>query len=303
MAGFRVSLRLFVFFCVVSSVAPQHLFCGDLPVAYLNHVVAIGRKETAAGPNQGKWAGEATGFFYAEFLSPVNDKDGSYAAYLVTNRHVLEEHISMTTGPLSVRLNTKSGEVQEVDFPLVVDGKSTWHAHPDPLIDLAVVRLNGPLLNQIGKIDYFRSNTEVMNRTQAKDLGLSEGQGVFVLGFPMNLVGQRQDYVVVRQGSIARVRDSLDNPTEVRSFLVDSFIFPGNSGGPVVLKPGGVQFPGEKGPIMTAFLLGVVRAYLPYTDVAISPQTKRARITFEENSGLTEVIPAEYIGETIRDFK
>ena len=230
----------------------------------------------------------------------------SYVIYLVTNHHVIDEHIAATNGPLSVRLNRKSsGTVQEYDFPLVVDGLPTWHAHPDPVIDIAVVRLNGPWLEQMGiKFDYFHSDFDTLNRVKAKELGLSEGYGVFVLGFPMNLVGTQQDYVVVRQGSIARVRDALDAPATVKSFLIDSFIFPGNSGSPVVLRPETfeAQFPGEKPPIRSAFLLGVVSGYLPYTDIAISLQTKHPRVTFEENSGLTEVFPADCIDETIQDW-
>ncbi len=63
------------------------------------------------------------------------------------------------------------------------------------------------------------------------------------------------------------------------------------------------HFEGEKPPTMQAYLLGLVRSYLPYTDMAISPQTKHLRVTFEENSGLTEVISADYIDETIEDAK
>lgn len=150
--------------------------------------------------------------------------------------------------------------------------------------------------------DHFRSEDALLTRAKAKELGLSEGDGVYVLGFPMGLVGQREDYVIVRQGAIARVRDVLVlDSTEPSTFLVDSFIFPGNSGGPVILRPELVSVGGT--PAMSkAYLLGVVRDYLPYTDVAISAQTKHPRVTFEENSGLADVIPADYIEETIADY-
>jgi hypothetical protein len=191
----------------------------------------------------------------------------------------------------------------EYDFPLFADGVQTWRAHPDPAVDIAVVRLNGPVLAQLGvKFDYFRSDSDIPTRAKAKDLGLSEGYGVFVLGFPMNLVGTGRDYVIVRGGSIARVRDTLDFPETTKSFLIDSFIFPGSSGSPVVLRPetAFAQFQGEKPPISAAYLLGLVNSYIPYIDVAISGQTRRPRVTFEENSGLAEVIPADYIEETIQ---
>jgi hypothetical protein len=40
-------------------------------------------------------------------------------------------------------------------------------------------------------------------------------------------------------------------------------------------------------------VIGIVSSYIPYQDAAISPQTKRPRIVFEENSGLTSVVPTE----------
>jgi hypothetical protein len=47
------------------------------------------------------------------------------------------------------------------------------------------------------------------------------------------------------------------------------------------------------------YLIGVVRAYLPYTDVALSQQTGQIRMVSQENSGLAEVLPVDYINETI----
>jgi hypothetical protein len=49
-------------------------------------------------------------------------------------------------------------------------------------------------------------------------------------------------------------------------------------------------------------LIGVVRGFIPYTDVAVSQQTLRPRVTFEENSGLAEVIPVDQVNETIVEY-
>ena len=72
---------------------------------------------------------------------------------------------------------------------------------------------------------------------------------------------------------------------------------PKNSGGPVILQPSFIAIEGTK-PIEKASLIGIVKSYLPYQDMAISEQTKRPRIIFEENSGLASIISAEYIYET-----
>jgi hypothetical protein len=128
-------------------------------------------------------------------------------------------------------------------------------------------------------------------------LGISEGDGVFLLGFPMGLVGETRNVVVVRQGSIARIRDCLE--LKAKDFLIDCAVFPGNSGGPVVTRPEITAIQGTK-PASAAHLVGIVSSYLPYQDVAISRQTRRPRVIFEENSGLASVFPVDYIEEIVR---
>ena len=43
----------------------------------------------------------------------------------------------------------------------------------------------------------------------------------------------------------------------------------------------------------------MVSSYLPYREVAVSQQTGRPRMIFEENSGLGVVVPFNVIEETI----
>jgi hypothetical protein len=117
-----------------------------------------------------------------------------------------------------------------------------------------------------------------------------------VLGFPMGNVGVERNYVVVRQGAIARIRDSIAGT--VKQFLIDATVFPGNSGGPVVTRPEITSIKGTK-PLHEANLIGVVASYLPYQDIAISTQTRRPRIIFEENSGLTSVVPIDRVVEAV----
>src|SRR5207245_9381948 len=81
-------------------------------------------------------------------------------------------------------------------------------------------------------------------------------------------------------------------------FLIDTAIFPGNSGGPMITKPEMVAIQGTK-PLTRAWLIGLVASYVPYIDVAVSQQTKRPRITFEENSGLAAVFPIDFVAEVI----
>lgn len=146
-------------------------------------------------------------------------------------------------------------------------------------------------LNQHG-IDFncFTNDEDSADINRLKDIGVSAGDPIFVLGFPMNLAGEQRNYVIVRPGAIARVGDLIKSAATI--LLIDSHIFPGNSGGPVVLAPQMTAIAGTKSN-NRAYLVGMVRAYVPYTDVAISPQTGHPRIVFEENSGLAEVVPIQ----------
>ena len=116
----------------------------------------------------------------------------------------------------------------------------------------------------------------------------------------MGLVGTSRNYVIVRQGCLARVRDALLG--EEVQFLIDAAVFPGNSGGPVVTAPQPLGITGTP-TYNEASLIGIITSYVPYRDIAISQQTGRTRVTFDENSGLALVTPFDFIDETINEHR
>lgn len=118
----------------------------------------------------------------------------------------------------------------------------------------------------------FVAGTHSMGVSEMREEGVTEGDPVFVLGFPVGMVGPFGEGVVVRAGCVARIRDTLDG--DAAAFLVDALVFPGNSGGPVVLRAEAVAIEGTTSS-PAAKLIGVVSSYLPYRDVAVSQQTKR----------------------------
>ena len=67
----------------------------------------------------------------------------------------------------------------------------------------------------------------------------------------------------------------------------------------MVLKPELTSITGTKAN-QKAMLIGVVQGYETYIDIALSQQTKRQRIAFEENSGLAIVFPVEFINELVK---
>lgn len=246
-----------------------------IPPDYLDAVVALGFRE---GDAEVRWA--ATGFLYGRLVKGAPGDAKVYDVYLVTSRHVL-------TGARSVcvRFNSDAGEsAQQYEVALhPAGGRPQWVGHADRAVDIAAISVNAPLLKQLGiRFSFFRSDLNVATRQVAVEIGLTEGDGVFVLGFPMGLVGAHRNFVIVRQGVIARIRDALAGDSE--EVLIDGTVFPGSSGGPVVTKPEAIDIKGTKA-VRTSYLLGIVASYVPYQDVAVSIQTQRPRVIFEENSG------------------
>lgn len=260
-----------------------------IPPFFLDCVVSIGvpNPELVDGIC---WVG--TGFMVGRLVSEM-DEERKYTIWLVTNKHVLKGHREIT-------LRCNLSEVESViDYPvtLVEDGKERWVGHPQSEVDVAVFYINPDVLKKDNAtFAFFELDRHVMQKSDMASEGVSEGDSVFVLGFPMGIVGPQQKYVIARMGSIARVRDVINNHGS--SFLVDANVFPGNSGGPVVIRPELSAIDNTKS-LCRAALIGIVKSYLSYKDVAVSQQTGRARVIFEENSGLAEVETVDSIIEAI----
>jgi hypothetical protein len=255
-----------------------------IPPFFSDCVVAIGTDD-----DRGKRFWIASGFLYG-----VPSRAREYDVYLVTNRHVL-----LGLDNAYLRCNPQADKpAREFHLTLFDDDKPVWFAHPDDEIDIAAIPINFDLLVESGmQVAYFQADQHSATIDDLNALGVTEGDFAYVLGFPMGLVGQHRNTVIVRGGTLARVRDLLARTSKV--FLVDAFVFPGNSGGPVILKPEAIAIEGTK-PQLVPYLIGIVQAYVPYDDVAFSAQTGRPRVVFEENTGLTAVHPIDFVIETIR---
>jgi len=261
-----------------------------LPPGFLDCVVAIGSDD--GGPSGSpRWIG--TGFLVGR---PDTTESGSvrYRVFLVTNKHVLKDRTSFAVG-----FNPEKGApIKIYHFSLVHDGTKLWTGHYRDDVDVAVALLHAGLLREDERrFNYFRIDEgNVLSIEQMKAIGVSEGDFVYILGYPMALVDQDWHYAIVRSGSIARIGDALERRKP--EFLLDATVFPGNSGGPVVLKPEIVSIEGTK-PIKSACLIGIVSSYLSYSDVAFSIQSQKPRVIFEENSGLASAILSEFVLEAI----
>lgn len=261
-----------------------------IPPFFIDCVVAIGSRN----PNgEKRWFG--TGFLVGRHHKEVPADKKNYHLFLVTNKHVLKDVSSIV-----VRFNPKTEEpARDYDISLTPRKDLVLVGHHDPAVDVVAISINANVLERDqARFAFFALDEHTLRIADAKDHGTSEGDFVYVLGFPMGIVSPDRQYVIVRAGVIARLRDAVDQKS--REFLIDANVFPGNSGGPVVLKPEVVSIEQTKA-INRAALIGIITSYVPYQDIAISQQTGRPRIIFEENSGLAAVVPSDCIIEVVED--
>lgn len=261
-----------------------------IPPFFIDCVVAIGSRN----PNgEKRWIG--TGFLVGRYHKEVPAEKKNYHLFLVTNKHVLKGVESIL-----VRFNPKTEEpAKDYDISLTPRKELILVGHPDSDIDIVVISVNVDALHKDhARFAFFALDDHALRIADIKEHGISEGDFVYVLGFPMGIVSPDRQYVIVRAGVIARLRDAIDQKS--REFLIDANVFPGNSGGPVVLKPEMISIEGTKS-TTKATLIGIITSYVTYQDIAISQQTGKPRIIFEENSGLAAVVPSDFIVETVEE--
>jgi len=249
-----------------------------LPQTYLNSVIAIGLAGDISDSD--RWI--ETGFLVGRPF----EKGGVMAQhdFLVTNKHVLKGLKSFVIG-FNPKAGSEGSKLICYRSQLVRNRKRVWTGHPHKNIDIAVVGINARALIDDERIVEPFDLRELMSITEMKKRGVSEGDFIYILGYPMaaELIDQDWHDPIVRSGTIARIRDMLDGRRS--EFLLDTFGFPGNSGGPVILKPEHTAIAGTE-PIDFACVIGIVSHHLSHYKT-------------EQHSGLTKAVPAEYILDTI----
>jgi hypothetical protein len=263
-----------------------------IPPFFSDCVVAIG---VPGGRGKPRWV--ASGFFFGEEIhnKAKGSNEKQYQVFLVTNKHVLKGNTL-----IYIRVNpAATGAARGYDVRLSDEaGQPIWVGHRQKDVDVALLRIDfNMLIDQGMQASFFASDQHSLSVDGMIESGMAEGDFAYVLGFPMGLVGEERNTVIVRGGTIARIRETLAKPTY--RFLVDTTVFPGNSGGPVVSKPEVIAIEGTRAEAR-ANLVGIVSAYVPYIDVAVSQQTGNPRVTFEENSGLAVVFSVDCIRQTVR---
>ena len=257
-----------------------------IPRYFLDTVAALGAPD-ASGDDEVRYF--ATAFVFGYPVSPPT-KPISYWVFIVTNRHVVERD-----GQMYIRFCAPAGKHPKVLQIPQGPGLYPWVLHPDPDIDLAIMPLDAiHIPDGLSPDRFLKLQPHAVTVDDLRSSEFSEGNELFILGFPMGIAGTDQNDVIVRHGIVARIQDWYDGRSKY--FLIDSSIYPGNSGGPVVLKPV-IWSANNATRFTTPRVIGLISAYLPYRDVARSDQTGLIRLISEENSGLASVVPMDAVIE------
>lgn len=209
--------------------------------------------------------------------------------HLVTAKHVVinPENDNFIDGGMLVYFNLKNGTIGSHPIDGIKEHFSvSWIFHKNKDVDIALIPFGLDAEN-----DDVKTISDHMFLTGDR---LCEIYDVFFLSYQPGIQSRERISPVIRSGTISLINDD-------KTFFIDAFAFPGNSGSPVFLKPSPIRF--DEGSIaiggdpIGGKFIGVIGAYLPYQEIAISSQTGRPRVVFEENTGLARVWSYSFIKE------
>jgi hypothetical protein len=255
-------LSVIIFFCFLSKIDSQTL---PLPLQWKKSIVPIELHEKTPA-NKDTFIIVGTGFLV---------KNNRGLAFIITCRHVVNNiPNAWITFRVKGQKATISRSVGSENFHFVFPHDST--------IDLAITAV--PSFQGIDldidaiPLDYFMPSDSLI-----------EGYDVFFLGFPLQ-IGAGSYSPVCRSGIVSYIDDSRQN------FLIEGLAYPGNSGGPIFLKQSIFNFKSNTiGAITEPSFIGIVSRYVTYIEPCVSRHTLRTRIIFEENTGLIQTVPSQYI--------
>lgn len=228
-----------------------------------------------------------TNFYGTGFLIKVDN-----TLYICTAKHVIyDQKIKKFTDNNALAFVNAKGSWSAVTHSISEIKKTfnvNWIFHENEDVDVAIM----PMGIDIEKADH---KTIPLNFLVYPEK-FYETCNVFFLSYQPGIIMTHKISPVFRSGIISLLNE--DN-----TFYIDAAVFPGNSGSPVFLTPSAINYGEDNfslgGDGLGGKFVGVVGAYVPYKEVAISSQTGRPRIIFEENTGLSLIWSSKFINEII----
>lgn len=215
--------------------------------------------------------------------------------HLVTAKHVVMEKVSsgftskLLDDAMVAIYNRKSPGLGVTPISFIKQHYGVkWIFHPNPNVDLAIIPF---------PIDPAQSDLlSIPDSLFVTPERLYEVYEVFFPSFQPGIAVQNKITPLFRAGTIALMQDD-------GTLLIDAPAFPGNSGSPVFLKPSPIRFDETGLSIgndqLGGKFIGIVGGCITFQDLAMSVQTGRPRVIFEENTGLSIVSSVKLLNEII----
>ncbi len=221
------------------------------------------------------------------FLIQVDD-----VFYVVTAKHVVEKKYSQ----MYIFLNNKNFGVNFKSIQEILNQGWSWKKHGDNDVDIALLPF------PLAPTDKSKFIPHTLFIQEIADI--SELVNLFFLSYQPGINELKNDSSInpiIRKGVISRINYD-------KTFFMDGFAFPGNSGSPVFLLPTPIKIQNglmQIGGPVEIKLAGIIGAYIPYRDVAVSEQTGEVRAIFTENTGIALVHSTALLQEIIKgeDFQ
>ena len=227
---------------------------------------------------------EATGFWYVHTWTDPSSGTSQGQSYAVTCKHVL--HGCHPAQPIHLRHNLEATQHGHQVLELRSEA-ADWYPHPTE--DVAVCPTGLVEGYDFDSLAYDSSDSNIVTRANAETLGITEGDEVYILGYPTGKMLGLRDYPVVRGGMVGQIQGWING--EHPTFLVSGSVFPGNSGSTVLTKP---QFAGVADLPMPQHnhLIGMISAYM---EVDLEPNL----LGLAQNADLAVVVPMDAINEAV----
>lgn len=208
--------------------------------------------------------------------------------YLVTAKHVIEEFRKAfgSDNTLAFFLNLKSGKGFYDSFSRLKDKYDVdWIFSSNSDIAVIPFGISQEFDVKIIPESFFLASDKLL-----------ELQDTFFVSYQPGITSKDKIAPIIRSGMVSIFNDD-------GTFYLDAFAFPGNSGSPVFVKPSAFIFTQQGlygGDPQACNFIGIIGEYLTYQEYAISSQTHRPRIVFEENTGLARVWPVQSLIEVFK---
>jgi hypothetical protein len=210
-------------------------------------------------------------------------------SYLITAKHVVvdRETGDFKDDKILVFFNSKDGTISSRSIENIKQRYNVdWIFHTNPEVDVAIIPFAFDTQDDVLTIP---DNLFLLSNN------IFELYDIFFLSYQPGIGPKIKISPVFRSGIISIINDD-------KSFYIDAFAFPGNSGSPVFIKPSPITL-NEKGISIGTTFIGIIGESVTYQEFAISAQTGRVRVIFEENTGLSKAWSVDFIKEIMASDK